>query len=87
MSDAKTLTAIYVPPANIPPPKPLVLDDNLAASWKTWKKAWNRFEIATGVYKQDSVIRVSALLSIIGVKMVSKRWTHLRGMRTRAKTT
>ena len=39
MSDAETPTAIYVPPANIPPPKPLVFDDNLAAGWKTWKKA------------------------------------------------
>ena len=32
MSDAETPTAIYVPPANIPPPKPLIFDDNLAAS-------------------------------------------------------
>ena len=45
MSDAETPTAIYVfpaiyvPPANIPPPKPLVFDDNFAAGWKTWKKA------------------------------------------------
>ena len=63
MSDAETPTAIYIPPANIPPPKPLVFDDNFAASWK---KAWNHFKIATGVYKQDGVVLVSTLLSIIG---------------------
>ena len=66
MSDPKTPAAIYVPPANIPPPKPLVFDGNVANGWKSWKKAWNRFEIATGVYKQDGVVRVLTLLSIIG---------------------
>lgn len=66
MWDTETPSVINVPPANIPPPKPLVFDDNVATGWKTWKKAWNRFEIATGVYKQDGVVRVSTLLSIIG---------------------
>ena len=64
--EAPAATGIYVPPSNIPPPKPLVFDDNIAISWKTWQKAWKRFEIATGVYKQDGVVRVSTLLSIIG---------------------
>ncbi len=66
MSDNEVLAAIYVPPANIPPPKPLVFDDNIATGWKTWKNAWNRFEIATGIHKQEGVVRVSTLLSIIG---------------------
>ena len=30
---------IYTPPANLPPPKPLVMDDNLATDWNAWKKA------------------------------------------------
>ena len=64
--EAPAATGIYVPPSNIPPPKPLVFDDNIAISWKTWQKAWKRFEIATGVDKQDGVVRVSTLLSIIG---------------------
>ena len=66
MSDPETPAAKYIPPANIPPLKPLVFDDNVATGWKTWKKAWNRIEIATGVYKQDGVVRVLTLLSIIG---------------------
>ena len=43
-----------------------MFDDNVATGWKTWKKAWKRFEVATGVYRQDGVVRVSTLLSIIG---------------------
>ena len=66
MSDTETPSVINVPSANTPPPKPLVFDDNVATGWKTWKKAWDRFEIATGVRKQDGVFRVSTSLSIIG---------------------
>ena len=25
-------------PMNLPPPKPLVVDDNLVSNWKQWKK-------------------------------------------------
>jgi hypothetical protein len=45
MAEAKV--PAYVPTSNIPPPKLLVFDDKI--SWKTWKKAWKRFEIATGI--------------------------------------
>ena len=62
MSDTETPSVINVPSANTPPPKPLVFDDNVATGWKTWKKAWDRFEIATGVRKQDGVFRVSTFL-------------------------
>ena len=36
------------------------------------KKAWNRFEIARGVYKQDGIVLLSTLLSIIGEGGVKK---------------
>ena len=55
-----------MPPANLPPPKALCFDDNLATTWKSWKQAWKRYEIATGVHKQEGIVRVSTLLSIIG---------------------
>lgn len=55
-----------LPPANLPPPKPLVVDDNLASNWKQWKKVWQRYEIAAGIYKQADLVRVSTLLSVIG---------------------
>ena len=57
---------IFVPPSNLPPPKALSFDDNLATTWKSWKQAWKCYEIATGVHKQEGIVRVSTLLSIIG---------------------
>ncbi|PFX34826.1 Uncharacterized protein K02A2.6 [Stylophora pistillata] len=59
-------TQVFIPPSNLPPPKALNFDDNLATAWKSWKAAWQRYEIATGVYKQEGIVRVSTLLSIIG---------------------
>ena len=58
-------TQIYMPPANLPPPKPLVMNNNLATNWNAWKKAWTRYEVATGVNKQEQLVRVSTLLSLI----------------------
>lgn len=55
---------------NLPPPKPLVVDDNLASNWKQWKKVWQRYEIATGINKQENLVRVSTLLSVIGEEAV-----------------
>ncbi|XP_067047046.1 uncharacterized protein [Acropora muricata] len=59
-------TQFMLPPANLPPPKPLIVDDNLASNWKQWKKVWQRYEIAAGIYKQEDLVRVSTLLSVIG---------------------
>ena len=59
-------TQIFMPPSNLPPLKVLVLDDNVATNWKAWKKVWSRYEIATGISKQESLVRVSTFLSVIG---------------------
>ena len=59
-------TQFMLPPANLPPPKPLIVDDNLATTWKQWKKVWQRYEIAAQIYKQEDIVRVSTLLSVIG---------------------
>ena len=58
--------AVPPPPANLPPPKPLTMGDNLATSWKQWRKIWLRYEIATGINKQEGLVRVATLLSVIG---------------------
>ena len=42
------------------------MDDNAVANWKAWKKVWSRYEIATGIYKQEPLVRASTLLSVIG---------------------
>ena len=55
-----------VPPTNLPPPKLLIMHDNLARNWKKWEKVWKRYETAAGIYKQEDLVRVSTLLSVIG---------------------
>ena len=61
---------LILPPMNLTTPKPLVVDDHLASNWKQWKKVWQRYEIATGIYKQENLVRVSTLLSVIGEEAV-----------------
>ena len=52
---------------NIPAPKSLNINDKSASSlWKSCKKTWERFEIATGIDKAGDKKRVCTLLSIIG---------------------
>jgi len=60
------MSQIFAPLSNLPLPKMLSFNDNLATTWKSWKQAWKRYEIATGMHKQGGVVRVSTLLSIIG---------------------
>ena len=71
-------TQFMVPPANLPPPKLLIMDDNLAKNWKKWEKAWKRYEIAAGIYKQEDLVRVSTLLSVIGEDAVREIDTFVR---------
>ena len=53
--------------SNIPPPKPLNINDKSASSlWKSWRKTWTRFEIATGIDEAAEKKRVCTLLSVIG---------------------
>ena len=65
-TEEQATAPLIMPPANLPPPKPLVIVDNLATSWKQWKKIWQRYEIAAGIYKQSDLVRVATLLSVIG---------------------
>ena len=52
---------------NIPAPKPLNINDKSASSlWNYWKKTWERFEIAMGIYEAGDKKRVCTRLSIIG---------------------
>ena len=56
---------LYMPPANVPPTKPLVMDDKLASNWNAWKKAWTRYEVTTGVNRQEQLVSLN-MLSVIG---------------------
>ncbi|XP_015748461.1 PREDICTED: two pore calcium channel protein 1-like [Acropora digitifera] len=75
-------------PANLPPPKSLVVDDNLASNWKQWKKVWQRYEIVMGIYKQEDLVRglrVSKLLAVIGEDAVKAYLIRLSGAKLRRK--
>ena len=53
--------------SNIPPPKPLNINDkSVSILWKSWKKTWTRFEVATGIDETSDKKRVCTLLSVIG---------------------
>ena len=65
MSQA-ALAQVFIPLSTLPLPKALIFDNNLATAWKSWKQAWQRYKIATGVHKKEDIVRVSTPLSIIG---------------------
>ena len=53
--------------SNILPPKPLNINDKSASNlWKSWRKTWTRFEVATGIDEAAEKKRVWTLLSVIG---------------------
>ena len=53
----------------IPPPNPLQLDDaNAASNWRTWKTAWENYELATGGAAKEENIRIATLRAVIGEK-------------------
>ena len=41
------------------------MDNNLATNWNAWKKAWTRYEVATGVNRQEQLVSLN-MLSVIG---------------------
>lgn len=59
---------IFMPPANLPPSKVHVMDDNVKPQIgkRGRKTVWTQYEIATGISKQEPLVRVSTLLSVIG---------------------
>ena len=53
--------------SNIPPPKPLNINDKSAYGlWKSCRKTWTRFEEITGIDEAAEKKRVCTLLSVIG---------------------
>ena len=53
--------------SNIPPPKPLNINDKSASSlWKSWRKTWTKFEVASGIDEAAEKKRMCTLLTVIG---------------------
>jgi len=61
MSDTEEMPLVaaapfMLPPANLPPPKQLLVDDNLASDWKQWMTVRQRYKIAARTYKQADLV-------------------------------
>ena len=68
--------------SNILPSKPLNINDKSASSlWKSWRKTWNRFEVATGIGEAAEKKRVCTLLSVIGEDAVFETFQYAEGKR------
>ena len=60
-------TAVYSHvPSNFPIPAPMVCNGNLVANWEFFRQQWEDYEVATGLDKQTSKIRLASLRSVMG---------------------
>ena len=60
-------TAVYAHvPSNLPIPAPIVCKGNLVANWEFFRQQWEDYEVATGLDKQTSKIRLASLRSVMG---------------------
>ena len=60
-------TAVYSHvPSNFPIPVPMVCKGNLVANWEFFRQQWEDYEVATGLDKQTSKIRLASLRSVMG---------------------
>ena len=55
----------YVP-SNFPIPAPMVCKGNLVANWEFFRQQWEDYEVATGLDKQSSKIRLASFRSVMG---------------------
>ena len=59
-------TAVYSHvPSNFPIPAPMVCKGNLVANWEFFRQQWEDYEVATGLDKQTSKIRLASLRSVM----------------------
>jgi len=60
-------TALYsYVPSNFPVPAPMTCKGNLVANWEFFRQQWEDYEIATGLDKQSSKVRLASLRSVMG---------------------
>jgi len=59
--------------ALIQPPEQLKLNGSSAnAEWKSFKQAWNNYEIASGVHEKEDKVRVATFLHVAGPNALEK---------------
>ena len=62
---APAVVYLYVP-SNFPIPAPMVCKGNLVANWEFFRQQWEDYEVATGLDKQSSEIRLASFRSVMG---------------------
>ena len=50
----------------IPPPLSLSEQDSLTATWKTWRRQWKNYSIATGLKEKPEEVQAATLLTCLG---------------------
>ena len=53
-------------PSGIPMPKPLNLDNRVAANWKRFKRAWDNYAVVVRLQRFDEEYKTATFLSAIG---------------------
>ena len=62
-----TAAAVYsYVPSNFPIPAPMVCKGSLVANWEFFRQKWEDYEVATGLDKQSSKIRLASFRSVMG---------------------
>ena len=56
--------------AELKPPKPLVLNDNMADQWRSWYRHFKWFSIATNLQEKPASVQAATLLSAIGADCI-----------------
>ena len=91
MSDTEEMPLVaaapfMLPPANLQPPKPLLVDDNLASNWKQWMRVWQRYKIAGREFTSKLILFECQHCYQSSEKILSKRTIRLFGALARRKT-
>ena len=53
---------------NVPLPNKLDVRGNLASNWKTFRRMWNNYEIASRLRHESKELRTATLLTCIGAR-------------------
>lgn len=66
MSTSEDSTQTQQQGASIRPPKPLVINSDVATNWKRWKQQWKFYVTATMLDKKSPEVQAATLMATIG---------------------
>lgn len=53
---------------NLKPPKPLSLEGAIAENWRTFKRSWDVYYLASGISEKSNPVKVACFLHVIGTE-------------------